>query len=54
MNFEENVKGKITELSRDLEDDLELQLDVQFELESHLWESYDASLASGSSLKITQ
>ena len=49
MSFEKEIRGKVEELSRDLEGDLELQLDVQFELESHLWESYDANIERGMS-----
>lgn len=49
VSFEKEIRGKVEELSRDLEGDLELQLDVQFELESHLWESYDANIVRGMS-----
>jgi hypothetical protein len=49
VSFEKEISGKVEELSRDLEGDLELQLDVQFELENHLWESYDANIEHGMS-----
>lgn len=54
MSFEDDVKTKIREITRDLEEDRELQLDVAMELESHLWESYDSALESGMSEEESQ